>query len=149
MLKNSKVVFYFCHLKKLVRPETFGPYYVGQAGNFWTLLRMATQQPPRYCFNNTRLRYAYRRCKHDTNICFPYPQPLSANTPIQNLLNSGFIPLRTKWSVAYVTSLSSRKLYKTEAHDREVTGELWTPRSYIPDWLTRIRLFSVSQCWQP
>ena len=28
MLKNSKVVFYFCHLKKLVRPETFGPYCV-------------------------------------------------------------------------------------------------------------------------
>ena len=27
MLKNSKL-FYFCHLKKLVRPETFGPYYV-------------------------------------------------------------------------------------------------------------------------
>ena len=27
MLKNTKV-FYFCHLKKLVRPETFGPYYV-------------------------------------------------------------------------------------------------------------------------
>ena len=27
MLKNSKVV-YFCHLKKLVGPETFGPYYV-------------------------------------------------------------------------------------------------------------------------
>ena len=27
MLKNSKV-FYFCHLKKLVRPETFGPYCV-------------------------------------------------------------------------------------------------------------------------
>ena len=26
MLKNSKVVF-FCHLKKLVRTETFGPYY--------------------------------------------------------------------------------------------------------------------------
>ena len=21
-------MFYFCHLKKLVRPETFGPYYV-------------------------------------------------------------------------------------------------------------------------
>ena len=21
-------LFYFCHLKKLVRPETFGPYYV-------------------------------------------------------------------------------------------------------------------------
>ena len=20
--------FYFCHLKKLIRPETFGPYYV-------------------------------------------------------------------------------------------------------------------------
>ena len=27
MLKNSKL-FYFCYLKKLVRPETFGPYYV-------------------------------------------------------------------------------------------------------------------------
>ena len=27
MLKNSKD-FYFYHLKKLVRPETFGPYYV-------------------------------------------------------------------------------------------------------------------------
>ena len=27
MLKNSKIV-YFCHLKKLVRQETFGPYYV-------------------------------------------------------------------------------------------------------------------------
>ena len=27
MLKNSKVVL-FCHLKKLVRPETFGPYHV-------------------------------------------------------------------------------------------------------------------------
>ena len=25
MLEN---LFYFCHLKKLVRPETFGPYYV-------------------------------------------------------------------------------------------------------------------------
>ena len=22
------MLFYFCHLKKLVRPETFGPYYV-------------------------------------------------------------------------------------------------------------------------
>jgi hypothetical protein len=21
-------LFYFCHLKKLIRPETFGPYYV-------------------------------------------------------------------------------------------------------------------------
>ena len=28
MLKIAKL-FYFCHLKKLVRPETFGPYYVG------------------------------------------------------------------------------------------------------------------------
>ena len=28
MLKKAKF-FYFCHLKKLVRPETFGPYYVG------------------------------------------------------------------------------------------------------------------------
>jgi hypothetical protein len=27
MLKNSKVVS-FCHLKKLVRPETFGPYHI-------------------------------------------------------------------------------------------------------------------------
>ena len=27
MLKNSKL-FYFCHLKKLVRPENFRPYYV-------------------------------------------------------------------------------------------------------------------------
>ena len=27
MLKIAKL-FYFCHLKKLVRPETFGPYYV-------------------------------------------------------------------------------------------------------------------------
>ena len=29
------------HLARLlyVRPETFGPYYVCQAGNFWTLLR--------------------------------------------------------------------------------------------------------------
>ena len=24
-------LFYFCHFKKLVRPETFGPYYVLQA----------------------------------------------------------------------------------------------------------------------
>ena len=30
MLKNSKL-FYFCHLKKLVRPETFGPYCVQSA----------------------------------------------------------------------------------------------------------------------
>ena len=22
------MLFYFCHLKNLVRPETFGPYYV-------------------------------------------------------------------------------------------------------------------------
>ena len=27
MLKIAKM-FYSCHLKKLVRPETFGPYYV-------------------------------------------------------------------------------------------------------------------------
>ena len=27
MLKIAKLL-YFCHLKKLVRPETFGPYYV-------------------------------------------------------------------------------------------------------------------------
>ena len=27
MLKIAKL-FYFSHLKKLVRPETFGPYYV-------------------------------------------------------------------------------------------------------------------------
>ena len=27
MLKNRNL-FYFCHLKKLVRPETFGHYYV-------------------------------------------------------------------------------------------------------------------------
>ena len=27
MLKIAKL-FYFCHLEKLVRPETFGPYYV-------------------------------------------------------------------------------------------------------------------------
>ena len=27
MLKNNKVVL-FCHLKELVRPESFGPYYV-------------------------------------------------------------------------------------------------------------------------
>ena len=27
MLKNSKL-FDFCHLKKMVRPETFGPYCV-------------------------------------------------------------------------------------------------------------------------
>ena len=27
MLKNSKL-FYFCHLKQLVRLETFGPYHV-------------------------------------------------------------------------------------------------------------------------
>ena len=27
MLKNRKL-FYFCRLKKLVRPETFGPHYV-------------------------------------------------------------------------------------------------------------------------
>ena len=32
MLKNSKVV-YFRHLKKLVRPETFGPYYVKRLAN--------------------------------------------------------------------------------------------------------------------
>ena len=48
MLKNSNVV-YFCHLKKLVRPETFGPYYVVVTflssiiiltpnGNFWIVL---------------------------------------------------------------------------------------------------------------
>jgi len=24
-------LFYFCHLKKLVRPETFGPYHVAAA----------------------------------------------------------------------------------------------------------------------
>ena len=30
MLKNRKL-FYFCYLKKLVRPETFGPYYVDAA----------------------------------------------------------------------------------------------------------------------
>ena len=28
MLKNSKFAVFFCHLKKLVRPETFGPYYI-------------------------------------------------------------------------------------------------------------------------
>ena len=28
MLKKIAKLFYFCHLKKLVRPETFGPYYV-------------------------------------------------------------------------------------------------------------------------
>ena len=27
MLKIAKL-FYFCHLKKVVRPEAFGPYYV-------------------------------------------------------------------------------------------------------------------------
>ena len=26
-------LFYFCHLKKLVRPETFGPYYVSPMSN--------------------------------------------------------------------------------------------------------------------
>ena len=33
MLKNNNVV-YFCHLKKLVRPETFGPYYVEDTETF-------------------------------------------------------------------------------------------------------------------
>ena len=28
----TKKLFYFCHLKKLVRPETFGPYYVHIVG---------------------------------------------------------------------------------------------------------------------
>ena len=28
MFKKIAKLFYFCHLKKLVRPETFGPYYV-------------------------------------------------------------------------------------------------------------------------
>ena len=28
ILKNSKVVFYFCRIKKLVRPENFGPTLV-------------------------------------------------------------------------------------------------------------------------
>ena len=27
MLKIAKL-FYFCHLEKLIRPETFGPYHV-------------------------------------------------------------------------------------------------------------------------
>jgi len=27
-LKNAEL-FYFCHLKKLVRLETFGPYHIG------------------------------------------------------------------------------------------------------------------------
>ena len=42
MLKNSKF-FYFCHLKKLVRPETFGPYYLHKHLNFvvWFLLLAA------------------------------------------------------------------------------------------------------------
>ena len=30
-------LFYFCHLKKLVRPETFGPYYVGRSVGIVTL----------------------------------------------------------------------------------------------------------------
>ena len=33
MLKNSKVVFVSVTLKKLVRPETFGPYYVLVVGS--------------------------------------------------------------------------------------------------------------------
>ena len=27
-VEKQQSCFYFCHLKKLVRPETFGPYYV-------------------------------------------------------------------------------------------------------------------------
>jgi hypothetical protein len=34
ILKNSKVVFFFCHLKKLIRPETFGPTLVHRCGWF-------------------------------------------------------------------------------------------------------------------
>ena len=30
MLKNNRFVLYFCHLTKLARPETSGPYYVNQ-----------------------------------------------------------------------------------------------------------------------
>ena len=32
MLKIAKL-FYFCHLKELVRPETFEPYYVSMVAN--------------------------------------------------------------------------------------------------------------------
>ena len=27
-VEKIEKLFYFCHLKKMVRPETFGPYYV-------------------------------------------------------------------------------------------------------------------------
>ena len=35
-------LFYFCHLKKLVRPETFGPYYVVLYGRHPAVLMLYT-----------------------------------------------------------------------------------------------------------
>jgi hypothetical protein len=81
-------------------------------------------------FNNTRLHYAYPSCKHDTNICFPYRQPLSNNAPIQTFWILASCHCEQSGQLHMSTSLSSRKLYKKEAHDRDVMAELYTPRSH-------------------
>ena len=67
---------------------------------------------PQYSLLTTRIyvTHIYAQTRHKHLFSLP-PAP-------------GFLPLRTKWSVANVTSLSSRKLYKMEAHDRDVTAEL-------------------------
>ena len=43
MLKIAKL-FYFCHLKKLVRPETVGPYYVSTIRSLNSTPRCFDQQ---------------------------------------------------------------------------------------------------------
>jgi hypothetical protein len=81
-------------------------------------------------FNTMHLRYGYPRCKHDTNICFfPYRRPLSNNAPIQTFWILASCHREQSGQLHMSTSLSSRKLYKMEAHDRDVTAELYTPRS--------------------
>ena len=40
-------LYYFCHLKKLVRPETFGPYYVYSAVRRFSTLRRRNMQKQR------------------------------------------------------------------------------------------------------
>jgi len=61
---------------------------------------------------------------------FPYRKPLSNNATIQTFCILASCHREQSGQLHMSTSLSSRKLYKMEAHDRDVTAELYTPRSH-------------------
>ena len=138
-------LFYFCHLKKLVRPETVGPYYV------YNNMHSQTRQ-------NYKTDRATHTTRHTSDVAHTHTHPIIRKTEFHQLrfvsrLHNNELPRQVRtysehpfacWRCV-ITFADTRLIVKTDNFARRnESTKLYLPVQPLAAYIEKVRLLTRS-----